>query len=67
MPLEEWDNNFLYIPLRAYGVAITLAVIGAQLFLEVDLAAPYRIPHFLKQSSVSFLHFQVKMQLDTIP
>ena len=64
---KEWDNNLLYIPLRAYGVAITLTVISALLLLEVDLAAPYRIFHFLEQFSITFLHLQMKVQLDTIP
>lgn len=66
VPKERY-NRLLDIALSAYGVAITLTMIGALLLLEVDLAAPYRVPHPFEQRSVSFLHLQMKMQLEPIP
>mgnify|MGYP001568527234 CR=1 FL=1 len=66
MLLEERDNNFLYITLCTYGIAITLTVISASLLLEVDGTAPYRILHFFKQISIAFLHFQMKVHLHSI-
>ncbi len=67
MSSEERDNNILYIPLGAYGIAITLTMIRALFFLEVHRAAPYRVPYFLEQFFIALLHFQVKMQLNAIP